>query len=207
MKKTAVWLLGIVIGIIGITAILSGCSQGFTSGNSATPARTPSTAPAAQTTAQPAAPTTTPPTSTATPAAATGPSSKSSTAYPPKNFSPTVSGSTVSLSMAEVAQAGNGKFAVNDMSFMAYQMDGKYYIRASVCVPCGSKIFTLKNGTLICGSCGTVFNAATGAGMRGVSACMSYAKKAAVYTTDGGNIVMTLADLTTAYQNTLNRRN
>ena len=198
MKKSVIRLSGIVLGVIGITAILAGCNQGYTSGNGGAPAKAPTTAPAAQTTAAP---------TPTTPAASTGPSSKSSTAYPPKNFSPTVSGSTVSLSMSDVSQAGNGKFAVNNMSFMAYLMDGKYYIRANVCVPCGSKIFTLKNGTLICGSCGTVFNATTGAGMSGVPACKTYTKKAAVFTTDGGNLVMTLADLTTAYQNTLNRKN
>lgn len=197
MKKSVVRLLGIVIGIIGITAILSGCSQGFTSGNSGTQSNPPSSTQATQTTA----------TSPTTPAASTGPSSKSSVLYPPKSFSPTVSGSTVSLSMAEIAQAGNGNFPINNMSFMAYQLDGNYYIRANVCVPCGSESFTLQNGTLLCGSCGTVFNATTGAGMRGVSACMTYAKKAVVYTTDGGNMVVTLTDLSTAYQNTINRRN
>ncbi|GEM_PF-2339411 len=213
MKASLIRLFGIILVVTGITVILSGCSQGFTSGNSGAPSKPASSPPPVQTTAAPAAapaptaPVAPAPATTATPAATTGPSSKSTTAYPPKNFSPAVSGSTVSLSMADVAQAGNGKFSVNNMPFMAYQMDGKYYVRASVCVPCGSKIFTLKNGTLICGSCGTVFDAATGAGIRGVSACMTYAKKAVVYTTNGGNIEMTVADLTTAYQNTLNRKN
>ena len=197
MKKTVFRLSGILLGVIGITAILASCSQGYTSGNSGTTAKSPPAAPVAQP-VQKAAPTA---------PAATGPSSKSSVLYPPKSFKPTVSGSTVSLSMADIAQAGNGRFDINNMSFMVYMMDGNYYIRASVCVPCGSKIFSLKNGTLICGSCGTVFNATTGAGMSGVPACKTYAKKAAVFTTDGGNLVMTLADLTTAYQNTLNRRN
>lgn len=198
MKKSAVMLSVIVLGLIGITAILAGCSQGYTSGNSGTPAKSAATAPATQTTAAPT-PTTT--------AASTGPSSKSSTLYPPKGFTPTVSGNTVTLSMDDVSQAGNGRFDINNMSFMAYQMDGKYYVRASVCVPCGSRIFSLKSGTLICGSCGTVFDATTGAGVRGVAACMTYGKKAVVYTTDGGNLVMTLGDLTTANQNTLNRKN
>ncbi len=187
MKTSLFRLLGIVAGGIGIMAILAGCNQGFSSNAGAQPAtRTPST---------PAA----------TPAV-TGPSSKSNVAYRPVSFSTKVSGNTVTLSLAEVAKAGNGNFLVNNMSFMAYQLDGKYYVRADVCVPCGSRIFTLQNGTLICGSCGTVFNATTGAGMRGVSACMSYAKKAAVYTTDMGNMIMTLDDLTTAYQNTINRK-
>lgn len=196
MKKSVFRLSGIVFGVIGIAIILAGCSQGYTSGTGGTKPTPPSSTQATQATAKP----------TTTPAANTGPSSKSSVAYRPKAFSPTVSGSTVSLPMADIAQAGNGNFAVNNMSFMVYQLDGQYYVRANLCVPCGSKIFTLQNGLLICGSCGTVFNATTGAGMRGVSACMTYAKKAAVYTIDSGNMVMTLADLTTAYQNTLYRR-
>lgn len=179
MKRSVVRSLGIILGVLGIMAILAGCSQGITSSSG----------------------------QQSNPSSSTGPSSKSNVAYPPKNFSPTASGSTVYLSMAAVAQAGNGRFRVNDMTFMAYQMDGKYYIRSSVCVPCGSTSFTLQNGTLICNTCGTVFSATTGIGVRGVAACMTYAKKAVVYTTDGDNIVMTLTDLTTAYQNTLNRKN
>ena len=92
------------------------------------------------------------------------------------------------------------------MPFMAYQLDGKYYVRAAVCVPCGGKSFTLQNGTLICDICRTVFNATTGIGIRGSPACVTYAKKAAAYTIDGGNIVISIDDLTTAYQNTLNRK-
>lgn len=193
MKKSVVMLLGIGLGLTGLAAILSGCSQGFSGGSAGTQSNSASSGQATQT--------------TATPAASTGPSSKSSTAYRPMGFTPTASGSNVLLPMATVAQGSNGNFFVNNMAFMAYLMDGKYYVRANVCVPCGSKTFTLQNGTLICGSCGTVFNATTGAGMRGVSACMSYAKKAVVYTTDGDNMVMSLDALTTAYQNTLNRRN
>ncbi len=188
MKIRLARFFGIVIGVIGILAILAGCSRGFSSGNTPNP------------------PSSTRPGTTTPAPASTGPSSKSNIAYRPKAFNPIVSGSTVSLSLAEVAQAGNGNFLVNNMSFMAYQLDGKFYVRADVCVPCGSRTFTLQNGTLICGSCGTVFNGTTGAGMRGVSACMSYAKKAAPYTTDSSNIIMTVNDLTTAYQNTINRR-
>jgi len=113
----------------------------------------------------------------------------------------------VSLPVAEIAQSGNGNFFLNNMSFMAYQLDGKLYVRADLCVPCGSRTFILQGGNLICGSCGTVFNATTGIGVRGASACMSYAKKAAAFTTGGGNIVITLTDLTAAYQNTLSRKN
>ncbi|MFH1484424.1 MAG: Fe-S-containing protein [Chloroflexota bacterium] len=131
-------------------------------------------------------------------------------AYRPKTVTPQISGTTVSISAEEVGRNGIENFSASspagNMPFMAYQLDGKYYVRAAVCVPCGGRSFTLKNGTLICDSCGTVFNASTGIGIRGVSACMSYAKKAAAYTIDGGNIVMSMDDLTTAYRNTLNRK-
>lgn len=199
MKKKVIISLGMGLAAIGITAILSGCSQGYSSGAASTSPNPPQTA---QVTQAPVAPT------TVAPAAVTaGPTSKSSTKYSPKGFTPTASVSNVMLSMDTVAQNANGNFYVNKMPFMAYMLDGKYYVRANVCVPCGSQSFTLQNGKLICNSCGTVFNATTGAGMSGVSACMSYAKKPVVYTTDGGNLVMTLTDLTTAYQNTVNRRN
>ena len=191
MKKSVFRLFGLGIVSIGIIVILAGCSQGFTSSNSPAPSSPAPVARPAQTTAAPAS---------------SGPTSKSTTAYRPVAFNPTVSGSTVTLSMAEVAR-GNGNFVVNNMPFMAYLLDGKYNVRANLCVPCGSRSFTLVKGELICGSCGTVFNATTGAGVRGVSACMTYAKKPAAYTIEGGNIVMTLDDMTAAYQNTLNRTN
>lgn len=174
MKPTLTWLLGIVIGLISIIVILTGCSQGLAAPNQNSSA---------------------PPTRTG-----------SSTGYPPRNFSPEVNGTTISLSITELEQAVNGNFVVEGMPFMAYNLDGKYYVRANICVPCGSDYFTLKNGTLVCGSCGTVFNATTGAGMRGAPACMTFTKKAVAYTTDGGSIVMNLNDLTKAFQDTLYRR-
>ncbi len=192
MKKILV-VLGTGLGIIGITVILSGCSQGYSSGTGSTQTSQPAVTQAT------ASPTSAP--------AVTGPTSKNSIAYRPKGFTPTASGGNVLLSIETLAQGANGNFYVNKMPFMAYMLDGKYYVRANVCVPCGSQSFTLQNGKLLCNSCGTVFSATTGAGISGVSACMSYAKKPVNYTNDGTNLVMTLTDLTTSYQNTLNRRN
>jgi len=109
--------------------------------------------------------------------------------------------------MSTVAEGANGNFFVNNMPFMAYLLDGKYYVRANVCVPCGSRRFTLQAGLLKCNSCGTIFSGTTGKGMSGVSACMSYAKKAVTYTIEGDNMVMSLEALTTTYQDTINRKN
>ena len=186
MKKSTI-VSAMILGVIGITLVLAGCSQGTSSGAAGTPT--------AQSTGAPATTT------------AAGPTSRDGTAYRPKGFTPTASGTDVLLPMDIVAQNANGNFDANKMPFMAYVLDGKYYVRANVCVPCGSQSFTLQNGKLICNSCGTIFNATTCAGISGVSACMSYAKQAVTYTTDNGNLVMNINDLTTAYQNTINRRN
>jgi len=196
MRKLNVKFIAVTAAAIGIVAILSSCSQGYTSGS---PAPKPTTTPAA----------TNPVPATTQPALA-GPSSKSSTIYRNRVISPAVSGTTVTLPMDEIVRNGMESFNVKSdattMTFMAYQLDGQYYVRAALCVPCGSRSFTLQNGKLICDSCRTVFNGATGVGMSGVSACMSYAKKAATYTAVNGNLVVNTTDLATAYQNTLNRR-
>ena len=186
-------VVGMLIGIIGIGAVLAGCGQDSSNtGGISTPASAgqPAGAGSAQTTG--------------------GPTSRSTVAFSPKTVTPQISGTIVSISADEVTRNGMENFYVSspggNMSFMAYQLDGRYHVRADLCVPCGSRSFTLQKGMLICDSCGTVFNGTTGVGVSGVSACMSYAKKAAAYTTDAGRISINMNDLITAYQNTLNRR-
>jgi len=76
---------------------------------------------------------------------------------------------------------------------MAYKYNNQTYVRADICPPCGSQSFTLKNGTLVCDTCGTVFNAATGAGISG--ACVKYAKQSVAFQTQNGNILMNGTDL------------
>jgi len=98
----------------------------------------------------------------------------------------------------------NLKFDQGTASYMAYSWNGATYIRASVCVPCQGRSFTLKGNTLVCNTCGTVFSAKTGAGISGVAACQNYPKAAVPFTTGAdGNITMTKADLLTAFTNTL----
>jgi nitrite reductase/ring-hydroxylating ferredoxin subunit len=118
----------------------------------------------------------------------------------------TISGDTVTIPVSDVDKYGNVNFRVNTASdyymFMAYQYGDQTYVRADVCVPCGSESFTLKNGTLVCNSCGTVFDAKTGAGISGVTACQRYTKQPVPYQVTGDNIVMKWSDMATAYQKT-----
>ncbi len=115
-------------------------------------------------------------------------------------------GNSVSIPLSEVEKNTNTRFLVNtatdQLSFMAYKYDKQLYVRADICPPCGSKSFTLTNGTLVCDSCGTVFNAKTGIGIKG--ACVKFAKQAVTFENKDGTIFMKGQDLTVAFQNTLN---
>ncbi len=118
---------------------------------------------------------------------------------------PQVSGDGVSIPSSEVDKDTIIHFKVSsptdDMAFMVYEYGGKFYARADICPPCLSESFSLKNNTLICDACGTVFNAVTGDGITG--ACVSYPKASVPYEVKDGNITMKATDLTTAFQNTL----
>jgi nitrite reductase/ring-hydroxylating ferredoxin subunit len=112
----------------------------------------------------------------------------------------------VSVPLSDVEKYTNTRFQVNTgstpLTFMAYQYAGKTYVRADICPPCRSESFTLTNGTLVCDRCGTVFNAGTGAGIKG--ACVQFAKQSVPFEIKDGNMLMKANDLTAAYQNTLN---
>jgi nitrite reductase/ring-hydroxylating ferredoxin subunit len=119
-----------------------------------------------------------------------------------------LNGDLVLIPTSEVDKYTNTRFLVNSaterLSFMAYKYNNQLYVRADICPPCGSESFTLTNGTLVCDTCGTVFNAKTGSGMKG--ACVKYNKVQVVYEVKDGNIVMKGTDLSSAFQNTLNPR-
>jgi nitrite reductase/ring-hydroxylating ferredoxin subunit len=116
-----------------------------------------------------------------------------------------VTDGTLSIPVGEVEENSNVRFKVEtpdgDMNFMAYVLDAEIYIRANVCPPCQSIGFSLDDGTLVCDRCATTFSAETGAGIAG--ACVGYPKASVPYEIDNGNAVMNSADLTTAYQDTL----
>jgi nitrite reductase/ring-hydroxylating ferredoxin subunit len=116
-----------------------------------------------------------------------------------------VTDNTASISLSEVEANGMSHFTVNtssgEMDFMAYELSGETYVRASICPPCYSRSFALKGDTLVCNTCGTVFDAETGSGIRG--ACLNYPKASVPYEITGNSILMGVDDLVTAYNNTL----
>lgn len=118
---------------------------------------------------------------------------------------PGVSGSNVSLAQSEVEKYKIVKFKYDtgsgNISFMAYQLDNQLQVRADICVPCRSEDYALKDDTLVCNTCGTVFSAKNGAGISG--ACVNYPKASVAYSVVNGNLVMKGTDLTAAYVDTL----
>jgi len=143
------------------------------------------------------------PTPKATPTVA--PAAKPSGPIDAKWIEPQVNGDTVSIPVSEIEKNWNTRFklqtAGGDMVTMAYKLDGVIYVRASICPPCRSQGFTLTGNILVCDTCGTKFAASTGEGVSG--ACVKYPKAAVKYEITDGKVVMTKADLVTAYQNTL----
>ena len=118
---------------------------------------------------------------------------------------PRVDGSSVSIGVSDIENDTIVHFAVADKSgaeltYMAYTLDGTLHVRANVCPPCRSIGFALAGNTLVCDSCGTVFDARTGQGVSG--ACVAYPKAAVAFQNVSGNLVMNSLDLQVAYQNT-----
>jgi nitrite reductase/ring-hydroxylating ferredoxin subunit len=119
---------------------------------------------------------------------------------------PQVLGDTISIPIGEVENDKIMHFEFTaqdkDMAFMAYDLSGEIYVRASICPPCRSTGFSLQQSTLVCDTCGTVFDAETGAGING--ACVGYPKAAVAYEIRDGSVVMKGSDLLAAYQDTAN---
>ena len=119
---------------------------------------------------------------------------------------PQVVGDTVSIPVSEVEDNKIVHFKLvtlgGDIAFMAYELGVEVYIRSNVCPPCRSVGFSLQGDTLVCDTCKTTFNAKTGDGIEG--ACMNFPKASVPYELRDGNLAMKGADLTAAYQSTLN---
>lgn len=120
---------------------------------------------------------------------------------------PQVLGDVISIPIDEVENDKIMHFEFTtqdeDMTFMAYDLSGEIYVRANICPPCRSTGFSLQQSTLVCDTCGTVFDAKTGAGING--ACVGYPKAAVAYEIRDGNIVMKGSDLLAAYEDTVNQ--
>jgi nitrite reductase/ring-hydroxylating ferredoxin subunit len=121
-------------------------------------------------------------------------------------INPQVFGDIISIPISEVENDKIMHFEFTtqdeDMTFMAYDLSGEIYVRANICPPCHSIGFSLQESTLVCDTCGTVFDARTGAGING--ACVAYPKAAVAYEIRDGSIVMKGSDLLAAYQDTVN---
>jgi len=121
-------------------------------------------------------------------------------------INPQVLGDIISIPISEVENDKIMHFEFTtqdkDMTFMAYDLSGEIYVRANICPPCHSIGFSLQESTLVCDTCGTVFDARTGAGING--ACVAYPKAAVAYEIRDGSIVMKGSDLLAAYQDTVN---
>jgi len=144
---------------------------------------------------------------TATPVQTAAPthSSKPSGPVDAKWIDAQVNGDTVFIPLSEIENDWNTRFEVQatdgNISAMAYVLNGVIYVRADICPPCRSRGFTLNGNILDCDSCHTKFNASTGDGVSG--ACVNYPKASVSYTISNGNVLMSKADIVTAYQNTL----
>jgi hypothetical protein len=134
-----------------------------------------------------------------------GVSSSDSKSYHPTWLSLLLNGDQLSLSLAETVKDKMVHFWVNLPSgkeaFMVYRLDGVDYIRADICVPCRSTSFSLEKGVLVCDTCGTRFDAKTGAGISG--ACKNYPKDEAKTSVLGDNLTVTTSALAAAYASTL----
>lgn len=127
--------------------------------------------------------------------------------YPKIEITPTITNDSVSIPVSVINTKHNVHFEVNTpkggTSFVAYTFNGAVQVRASYCVPCRGTSFTLSGDKIICDNCGTVFSAKDGIGLSGSLGCQSYPKAAVSFTTTGDNIVMQMANLQTAFENTL----
>jgi nitrite reductase/ring-hydroxylating ferredoxin subunit len=127
-------------------------------------------------------------------------------AIKPTWITPQVSGKTVTIPVSDVQNDSIVHFKITDANggsttFMAYILGGTTYARADVCPPCRSTSFSLVGNTLVCDTCGTVFDAKTGDGLSG--GCVSYPKADVAFQVSNGNLVMNADQMATAYQNTL----
>lgn len=87
-----------------------------------------------------------------------------------------------------------------ELPVMAYRYNDKIYVKSNECVPCGSIGYSLLDGTLVCDTCGTVFDAVTGDGIKG--GCVAFAKASIPYTISGDKITIKTSDVVTAHKKT-----
>lgn len=197
--------IGIGALVVSLVLILAGCAGSPPASAPTLPAPVP-TSPSSPAPTPPAPVPTSPPSPALTPP----PNPKPSGPIEATWIEPQLDGDTVSIAESEIEDNWNTHFKLRTevdgksvrLNFMAYILDGEIYVRANVCPPCRSVGYALENDTLICDTCATTFNAKTGDGIGG--ACVDYPKAAVPYEITNGQLVMSGADLITAYEDTLN---
>lgn len=114
-------------------------------------------------------------------------------------------GDEISIPLSAVAEVLNAEFGIGvderSLDFMAYLFDGQLYVRASACPPCASLAYTLDGDVLLCRACDSRYDAVTGEGIDG--ACVDYPKASVPYRVVGDRVVMRVADLTRAWDETV----
>jgi len=123
----------------------------------------------------------------------------------PTFIQPVIENNTVSINLVEITKNVMTHFNVvtskGSEVFMAYLFNDQNYVRPSICVPCGGQSYSLVGATLVCDICGTVFDAATGDGIKG--GCVRFPKEPVSYQSMNNLLVINTADLITAYEDTL----
>ena len=116
---------------------------------------------------------------------------------------PVIADGTVSIPLPVTALGDHFSFEVPTASgpeeFIGYQLDGEFYIRASVCPSCGEKHLDYGAGVLTCPHCGCTFDLRTGAEMAGGS---GFPTGSIAYFVADGYLKSPLHSLTVAYERT-----
>ncbi|WP_135609756.1 Fe-S-containing protein [Methanococcoides sp. AM1] len=120
---------------------------------------------------------------------------------------PQVIENTAAIPVQTIYENMNSHFKVEttagEIAVMAYRLGDDIVIRSNVCPPCGSIGFSLAKDILVCDSCRTTFDAATGQGIQG--ACVDYPKENIPYTVSDGNVIIEINDIVVAHMNTIQR--
>jgi nitrite reductase/ring-hydroxylating ferredoxin subunit len=116
---------------------------------------------------------------------------------------PVIDGGGVSIPLAVATLGDHFHFEVpgpsGPIGFIAYQVDGQFHIRASVCPSCGGTPIDYGAGELVCSSCGEAYNLGTGAALNGGQGYPAGSISACVI---DEYLTSTLHSLTLAYERT-----
>ena len=116
---------------------------------------------------------------------------------------PVIADGSVSIPLPVTALGDHFSFEVPAASgpkeFIGYQLDGEFYIRASVCPSCGVKHLDYGAGVLACPHCGCTFDLRTGEEMTGG---LGYPEGSIAYFVADGYLKSPLHSLTVAYERT-----